>query len=168
MIIHRKIYTRGLSAYITFLHISVHDPRGIHDDVITLKHFPHCQITICLEDQIDGVAQDCGNSIANALKLPHSCANLSEIASFHIPFHFPYFSIRIYLLNSIRFHFLVFYLAPDYGVWKWNIIMTHQFIHLGPDDTHAVIIASGTWWRHQMETFSALLALCAVKSPVTG
>ena len=24
-----------------------------------------------------------------------------------------------------------------------------------------------TWWRHQMETFSALLALCA-NSPVTG
>ena len=25
-----------------------------------------------------------------------------------------------------------------------------------------------TWWRHQMETFSALLAICAEKSPVTG
>ena len=24
-----------------------------------------------------------------------------------------------------------------------------------------------TWWRHQMETFSALLALCAGKSPVS-
>ena len=27
---------------------------------------------------------------------------------------------------------------------------------------------SDTWWRHQMETFSALLATCAVNSPVTG
>ena len=27
---------------------------------------------------------------------------------------------------------------------------------------------SNTWWRHQMETFSALLALCAGYSPVTG
>ena len=27
---------------------------------------------------------------------------------------------------------------------------------------------SFTWWRHQMETFSALLALCAGNSPVTG
>ena len=26
----------------------------------------------------------------------------------------------------------------------------------------------GTWWRHQMETFSALLALCAGNSPVSG
>ena len=27
---------------------------------------------------------------------------------------------------------------------------------------------SAAWWRHQMETFSALLALCAGNSPVTG
>ena len=27
---------------------------------------------------------------------------------------------------------------------------------------------SMTWWRHQMETFSALLALCAENSPVTS
>ena len=25
-----------------------------------------------------------------------------------------------------------------------------------------------SWWRHQMETFSAILALCAGNSPVTG
>ena len=25
-----------------------------------------------------------------------------------------------------------------------------------------------SWWRHQMETFSALLALCAGNSPVSG
>ena len=25
-----------------------------------------------------------------------------------------------------------------------------------------------SWWRHQMETFSALLALCAGNSPVPG
>ena len=27
---------------------------------------------------------------------------------------------------------------------------------------------SHSWWRHQMETFSALLALCGGNSPVTG
>ena len=27
---------------------------------------------------------------------------------------------------------------------------------------------SQTWWRHQMETFSALLAICAGNSPVPG
>ena len=25
-----------------------------------------------------------------------------------------------------------------------------------------------TWWRHQMETISALLAICAWNSPITG
>ena len=29
-------------------------------------------------------------------------------------------------------------------------------------------LALATWWRHQMETFSALLAICAGNSPVTG
>ena len=28
--------------------------------------------------------------------------------------------------------------------------------------------AATTWWRHQMKTFSALLAICAGNSPVTG
>ena len=32
----------------------------------------------------------------------------------------------------------------------------------------SIRIISLTWWRHQMETFSALLALCAGNSPVTG
>ena len=30
------------------------------------------------------------------------------------------------------------------------------------------IMMTSAWWRHQMETFSALLALCAVNTPVTG
>ena len=30
------------------------------------------------------------------------------------------------------------------------------------------VICTSPWWRHQMETFSALLALCAWNSPVTG
>ena len=29
-------------------------------------------------------------------------------------------------------------------------------------------LSGDAWWRHQMETFSALLALCAGNSPVTG
>ena len=30
------------------------------------------------------------------------------------------------------------------------------------------VFGSGSWWSHQMETFSALLALCVGNSPVTG
>ena len=32
----------------------------------------------------------------------------------------------------------------------------------------ATTLSRETWWRHHMETFSALLALCAGNSPVTG
>ena len=35
-------------------------------------------------------------------------------------------------------------------------------------DTQYDIIQDKTWWRHQMETFSALLAICAGNSPVPG
>ena len=33
---------------------------------------------------------------------------------------------------------------------------------------HFFILGLQTWWRHQMETFSALLAICVGNSPVTG
>ena len=36
---------------------------------------------------------------------------------------------------------------------------------MGITDT---VHSKNAWWRHQMETFSVLLALCAVNSPVTG
>ena len=37
-----------------------------------------------------------------------------------------------------------------------------------PFATHHVLRSARSWWRHQMETFSALPALCAANSPVTG
>ena len=37
---------------------------------------------------------------------------------------------------------------PNTGIWSWNKRLE--------------------WWRHQMETFSALLAICAENSPVPG
>ena len=33
---------------------------------------------------------------------------------------------------------------------------------------HSILLHGFSWWRHQMETFSALLALCAGNSPVNG
>ena len=41
---------------------------------------------------------------------------------------------------------------------------------IGNDENNkmAVAMLSDTWWRHQMETFSALLAICAGNSLVTG
>ena len=54
-------------------------------------------------------------------------------------------------------------------------IYAHIVVLVYPNNwsTHQNIITSivafrYTWWRHQMETISALLALCARNSPVTG
>ena len=38
----------------------------------------------------------------------------------------------------------------------------------GENPTTSVTKWASTWWRHQMETFSALLAICAGNSPVPG
>ena len=39
-----------------------------------------------------------------------------------------------------------------------------KFVH----KTLNALASSITWWRYQMETFSALLAICAGNSPVPG
>ena len=44
---------------------------------------------------------------------------------------------------------------------KWS--NCHQ-----PNRSWLITIIQMPWWRHQMETFSALLAICAGNSPVTG
>ena len=41
---------------------------------------------------------------------------------------------------------------------KWKIVNAQRIFHE----------IEFTWWRHQMETFSALLAICAGNSPVPG
>ena len=59
-----------------------------------------------------------------------------------------------------RFRYL-----PQHGVKLWMWRGWHQY--------EVSVFANGiwgfvSWWRHQMEAFSALLAICAGNSPVTG
>ena len=51
--------------------------------------------------------------------------------------------------------------TPEQPPDKWT---QPQLQTLGGHLSTAVV----TWWRHQMETFSALLAFCAGNAPVTG
>ena len=54
--------------------------------------------------------------------------------------------------------------SADMAYWLWYYELGHH-----KDDTHIDFVSSiGTWWRSQMETFSALLVLCAGNSSVTG
>ena len=65
---------------------------------------------------------------------------------------------------------------PSQGLTEWwhpTIYGMQSIIHaLMPNKCHQLVIKMGpdvyAWWRHQMETFSAILALCAWNSPVTG
>ena len=52
------------------------------------------------------------------------------------------------------------------GIWVW--VMRHHLPinFIETDCWRSIWIKVHTWWRHQMETFSASLALCAGNSPV--
>ena len=46
--------------------------------------------------------------------------------------------------------------------------ITFVWISGNPDKISMKFQLVSSWWRHQMETFSALLAICAGNSPVSG
>ena len=46
---------------------------------------------------------------------------------------------------------------------NWWVITSHKRLWMP-----SIINTLLSWWRHQMETFSALLAICAGNSPVSG
>ena len=48
---------------------------------------------------------------------------------------------------------------------SWPSPPTHIYVTSSP---WGYCLSLSTWWRHQMETFSALLALCAGNLPVSG
>ena len=50
--------------------------------------------------------------------------------------------------------------------YRPSLITSLDYIH-GPMRQY-MMMSSNIWWRHRMEAFSALLALCAGNSPVTG
>ena len=66
---------------------------------------------------------------------------------------------------SFPIHFLCRdnYLTLLLQCWGWNILREQ-----GQYRGYWCLGFSHPWWRHQMETFSALLAICAGNSPVNG
>ena len=53
------------------------------------------------------------------------------------------------------------------AIWDYIVclIRNHEVV---AQITSKTLLGNGSWWRHQMKTFPALLALCEGKSPVIG
>ena len=66
-------------------------------------------------------------------------------------------------LHSYRCNFS-FAFSISYDISWFSIFIQGIWIHF----LKKGVVSINTWWRHQMETFSALLALCAGNSPVPG
>ena len=57
------------------------------------------------------------------------------------------------------------------NIFVTSVVVRPLFSRMTEYDLNSLvthITRDKTWWRHQMETFSALLALCVGNSPVTG
>ena len=52
-------------------------------------------------------------------------------------------------------------------LWYWTLLI-RWVIYSKCETERLGYVQSVSWWRHQMETFSALLALCAGNSPLPG
>ena len=60
----------------------------------------------------------------------------------------------------------------DFTLPSVNSVLTYESIHIRRALTYFMWYKNSfvvyTWWRNQMETVSAILAICAGNSPVTG
>ena len=75
------------------------------------------------------------------------------------------------LLNPVLFQHSNIYLATGYKFCVMRVTNYWTHTKVSPICHHMMTtleVSSMTWWRHQIETFSALLAICAGNSPVPG
>ena len=54
------------------------------------------------------------------------------------------------------------------GFWWFNEFITNKMNFVQVKSSLGIDWIRDTWWRHKMEAFSALLAICAKNSPVPG
>ena len=93
------------------------------------------------------------------------------------PFYFHFFEIldpidnqaKTYLLvdeNILGWlvHWMFIKIAIEFTPYPWKTYIKINCKYI----LNNVNVTKISWWRHQMEIFSALLAICAGNSPVTG
>ena len=66
--------------------------------------------------------------------------------------------LDLYEQTSVKFWWIHKTFHSQKLIWKYRLW----------NGGHFVQGKMSSWWRHQMETFSALLAICVGNSPVTG
>ena len=93
-------------------------------------------------------------------------------ANFTLRRHYGYYMTQVYVpsILIVMLSWISFWLAPDAVPARISLgiltilAMTNQLSAVASASLPEV----GSWWRHQMEAFSASLAICAGNSPVTG
>ena len=87
----------------------------------------------------------------------------------------PGFNWNIWITFLSRWHFLLMnycnylfisWLQRQFGCLRWNYGINEQVHPKVLGRCNYTSLSQYSWWRHQMEPFSALLALCAGNSPV--
>ena len=80
-------------------------------------------------------------------------------------------------VNIINYSYIVRHLIERQMCLNSIAMLIYSFFSLFKESCKIIIISNNyacgcwydeTWWRHHMETFSALLAFCTWNSPVTG
>ena len=85
-----------------------------------------------------------------------------------------YDKIIIIFLCDPSFSNIVLWVAVDWSTscseWHWSAHMRAPGARCHVSTLNGCVSSTTeiSWWRHQMETFSALLAICAGNSPVLG
>ena len=94
-------------------------------------------------------------------KFDENCHCYSLMQIYPITMKFCTYQYRKAVLVNAKFHCeKIFQYERTYETYFSHGLCNESIYH------H--IQSLNTWWRHQMETFSALLAICAGNSPVPG
>ena len=132
---------------------------------------------------MSGDFDDCHHHITYSIgygKFP----NIILIAIFNIYHHVPVCEpirvrYRIYIWSCSDIYSLYIFTTSSVGgmqnfIFSQNyicvnfIFLTANYLDCSSCEIIGMSLGPITWWRHQMETFSALLAICAGNSPVPG
>ena len=111
-----------------------------------------------------------------ALMFPLICARINGRVNSHeadeLRRHRAHYDITVMItkkpkdgfLSNVKQHFISTMMKiSDSNCHWWKV---HASVNRNPMFPKSPSGVPLSWWRHQMETFSALLALCAVNSPV--